>query len=133
LPGAENAGKPGYYTIRQGDTLTRIGLDHGQAWRDLAKWNNLDNPHVIETGQVIRVVPPNATVDATGVVVRPISALNRPNRVPPAPFLMRTTKHLRPLPKKALVSSGPPTAPCLAALTMPKTKAWTLAAKPAMR
>lgn len=73
LPGAENAGKPGYYTIRQGDTLTRIGLDHGQAWRDLAKWNNLDNPHLIETGQVIRVVPPNATVDASGVVVRPIA------------------------------------------------------------
>jgi lipoprotein NlpD len=73
LPGAENAGKPGYYTIRQGDTLTRIGLDHGQAWRDLAKWNNLDNPHLIETGQVIRVVPPNTTVDASGVVVRPVA------------------------------------------------------------
>ena len=73
LPGAENAGKPGYYTIRQGDTLTRIGLDNGQAWRDLAKWNNLDNPNLIETGQVIRVVPPNAAVESSGVVVRPVS------------------------------------------------------------
>ena len=73
MPGAENAGKPGYYTIRQGDTLTRIGLDHGQAWRDLAKWNNLDNPHLIETGQVIRVVPPAAAVDNAGVVVRPVT------------------------------------------------------------
>jgi lipoprotein NlpD len=73
LPGAENAGKPGYYTVRQGDTLTRIGLDNGQAWRDLAKWNNLDNPNLIETGQVIRVVPPNAAVETAGVVVRPVS------------------------------------------------------------
>lgn len=73
LPGAENAGKPGYYTVRQGDTLTRIGLDNGQAWRDLAKWNNLDNPNLIETGQVIRVAPPNAAVESAGVVVRPVS------------------------------------------------------------
>ena len=26
--------KPGYYTVKQGDTLIRIGLDHGQNWRD---------------------------------------------------------------------------------------------------
>jgi lipoprotein NlpD len=73
LPGAENAGKPGYYTVRQGDTLTRIGLENGQAWRDLAKWNNLDNPNLIETGQVIRVAPPQAAVETAGVVVRPVS------------------------------------------------------------
>ena len=78
LPGAENAGKPGYYTIRQGDTLTRIGLDNGQAWRDLAKWNNLDNPNLIESGQVIRVAPPNAAVEVAGVVVRPVSNAGAP-------------------------------------------------------
>ena len=44
LPGSENAGKPGYYSVRPGDTLTKIALDHGQAWRDIAKWNGLDNP-----------------------------------------------------------------------------------------
>ena len=72
LPGAENAGKPGYYTIRQGDTLTRIGLENGQAWRDLAKWNNLENPNLIETGQVIRIAPPGVALDSAGVVVRPV-------------------------------------------------------------
>ena len=58
LPGAENAGKPGYYTIKPGDTLIRIGLESGQSWKDIARWNNLDNPNVIEVGQVVRVVPP---------------------------------------------------------------------------
>jgi lipoprotein NlpD len=58
LPGAENAGKPGYYTIKPGDTLIRIGLEHGQSWKDIARWSNLDNPNVIEVGQVVRVVPP---------------------------------------------------------------------------
>jgi len=74
LPGAENAGKPGYYTVQRGETLTRIGLDNGQSWRDLARWNNLSNPDVIEAGQVLRVVPPGASVEAQGVVVRPVTA-----------------------------------------------------------
>ena len=57
-PGAENAGKPGYFTVRPGDTLIRVGLETGQNWKDLVKWNNLDNPNVLEVGQVLRVVPP---------------------------------------------------------------------------
>jgi lipoprotein NlpD len=73
LPGAENAGKPGYYTVQKGDTLTRIGLDNGQAWRDLARWNNLSNPDVIEVGQVLRVAPAGAAVENSGVVVRPVT------------------------------------------------------------
>ncbi len=58
LLGAENAGKPGYYTVKPGDTLVRIGLDSGHNWRDLARWNRLENPNLIEVGQVIRVAPP---------------------------------------------------------------------------
>ena len=57
-PGIENAGKPGYYSVKPGDTLIRIALDNGQNWRDIARWNGLDNPNVIEVGQVVRVVPP---------------------------------------------------------------------------
>ncbi len=71
LPGAENAGKPGYYTVKPGDTLIRIALDNGQNWRDLVKWNGLDKPNVIEIGQVLRVVPPG--VDPTLVATRPIA------------------------------------------------------------
>jgi lipoprotein NlpD len=73
LPGSENAGKPGYYTVQRGDTLTRIGLNNGQGWRDLARWNNLTNPDEIEVGQVLRVLPPGASVESSGVVVRPIA------------------------------------------------------------
>jgi lipoprotein NlpD len=58
LPGAENAGKPGYYTVKSGDTLIRIGMDNGQSLRDIIRWNKLDNPNLIETGQVLRVLPP---------------------------------------------------------------------------
>jgi lipoprotein NlpD len=70
LPGAENAGKPGYYTVKPGDTLIRIGMDNGQSWRDIIRWNKLDNPNLIETGQVLRVAPPAPEV----VVVRPATS-----------------------------------------------------------
>jgi lipoprotein NlpD len=75
LPGAENAGKPGYYSIKPGDTLIRIGLEAGQNWRDIAKWNNLENVNLIEVGQVLRVVPPGA--DPSGVTTRPVASAGR--------------------------------------------------------
>ena len=87
LPGAENAGKPGYYTVKPGDTLIRIGLESGQSWKDLARWNNLDNANLIEVGQVLRVAPPTAAAAATavasdnGVVTRPVTS----STVAPAP------------------------------------------------
>ncbi|MBU6437140.1 MAG: LysM peptidoglycan-binding domain-containing protein, partial [Betaproteobacteria bacterium] len=57
-PFADKAGQQGYYTVKPGDTLMRIALDSGQAWRDIARWNNMDNPNVLEVGQVLRVAPP---------------------------------------------------------------------------
>jgi len=85
-PTADNAsmaGKPGYYTVRPGDTLVRIGLDHGQNWRDIARWNQIDKPNLIEVGQVLRVRP-------EAVVARPVTrpgdrgTERSPERVTPA-------------------------------------------------
>ena len=69
-PGQENLGKPGYYAVKPGDTLIRIALENGQNWRDIARWNALANPDLIEVGQVIRVVPPGT--ETAGVVARPV-------------------------------------------------------------
>ena len=80
LPGAENAGKPGYYSVKPSDTLIRIGLDNGQHWKDLVKWNNIENPNIIEVGQVLRVVPPG--VDPTLAAPRGVSSA----RVEPRPL-----------------------------------------------
>jgi lipoprotein NlpD len=74
LPGAENAGKPGYYTVKPGDTLLRIALETGRDWREIARWSNLDNPNVIEVGQVLRVVPPGAPGTATAQAAQPPAA-----------------------------------------------------------
>lgn len=76
LPGAENAGKPGYYTVKPGDTLIRISLETGQNWRDLSAWNSLENPNLIEVGQVLRVAPPDATASAAAgsIGTKPIAS-----------------------------------------------------------
>ena len=80
LPGVENAGKPGYYTVKPGDTLIRIGLESGQSWKDIARWNNLENANLIEVGQVLRVQPPSASAPQqavasdSGVVTRPVAS-----------------------------------------------------------
>ena len=80
MAGSENAGKPGFYSVRPGDTLTKIALDHGQAWRDIAKWNGLDNPNVIEVDQVLRVAPPVMEA-AANRQTKPVMAQNQ---VPPS-------------------------------------------------
>ena len=92
LPGAENAGKPGYYTVKPGDTLIRIGLDNGQNWRDVVRWNGIENPNLIEVGQVLRVVAPNVDPNALAargvatakVEARPLDAKPAAAAAPPA-------------------------------------------------
>lgn len=106
LPGAENAGKPGYYTVKPGDTLIRIGLENGQNWRDIVRWNSLDNPNVIEVGQVLRVVPPTAAAPPANAVAvaRPVV----PGNV--TPNAATST-----LPASAAVRPASPSAPAAAA------------------
>jgi lipoprotein NlpD len=97
IAGSDNAGKSGYYSVKSGDTLIRIGMDNGQSWRDIARWNNIENPNLIETGQVLRVAPP----EETGVVVRPVSSTNvvtspAPATAASAPATATNTAAVRP-------------------------------------
>ncbi|MGE5468611.1 MAG: peptidoglycan DD-metalloendopeptidase family protein [Ignavibacteria bacterium] len=46
-----------FYTVKKGDTLYSIALEHGRDYRDVAAWNNLDNPNRIQVGQQLRVSP----------------------------------------------------------------------------
>lgn len=54
----------GLYTVKKGDTLIKIALEHGQSYTDIAAWNNLANPNDIKVDQVLRVLPPE-----NGVVI----------------------------------------------------------------
>ena len=50
--------RPQTYTVKRGDTLYAIALDHGLDYRELAAWNNLENVNVIRPGQVLRLSAP---------------------------------------------------------------------------
>lgn len=64
----------GYYTVKKGDTLYSIALDSGQYYRDIAAWNNLEDPNKIYVDQVLRVDPPGKTSSNNGVAVsRPVA------------------------------------------------------------
>ncbi|MGB4360427.1 MAG: peptidoglycan DD-metalloendopeptidase family protein [Rhodoferax sp.] len=100
--GFEHAGKPGYYTVKPGDTLTRIALENGQSPRDVALWSQVENPNRIEVGQVLRVVPPvNQEVQVQAVPRASVSTGTLAQ--PAAPALASTTaaNETRPAPTTA--------------------------------
>jgi lipoprotein NlpD len=85
--GFENAGKPGYYTVKPGDTLTRIALENGQSPRDIAQWSKVEDINRIEVGQVLRVVPPVSQEVVVQAVTKPVvsaGSLTQPAASAPA-------------------------------------------------
>lgn len=71
---------PALYTVKRGDTLLRIALEHGQNYRDLVTWNDLSNPNDIKVDQVLRVLPPNGDTGGaqTSAVVMAPAIESRP-------------------------------------------------------
>ena len=48
---------PATYTVKRGDTLYSIALELGIDYRELARWNQLDDTAKIRVGQALRIVP----------------------------------------------------------------------------
>ncbi len=67
-PGALPARPGEFHTVKKGDTLYSIALEHGQSYRDVAAWNNIENPNVIRIGQQLRIAPPEGVA-----VARPVA------------------------------------------------------------
>jgi lipoprotein NlpD len=77
--------RPEFYTVRRGDTLFSIALDHGIDHRELAQWNGIDNPAAIQAGQQLRLMATPGTVftapfkTAPGVETRPLGTAPLPS------------------------------------------------------
>jgi lipoprotein NlpD len=50
--------RPPTYTVKRGDTLQAIALEHGLDYRELAAWNAIENPNLIRVGQVLQLAAP---------------------------------------------------------------------------
>lgn len=55
IPGANYQLEQIFYTIKTGDTLSRIALTYGTTISRLQGWNGITNPNFIKAGQKIRV------------------------------------------------------------------------------
>ena len=73
-PYREGDWRPEYHIVKKGDTLYSIALDYGQDYRELAAWNNLEDPGLIKIDQRLRMFPPNSVGEATTAQPTPLAA-----------------------------------------------------------
>ena len=73
-PYREGDWRPEYHIVKKGDTLYSIALDYGQDYRELAAWNNLEDPGVIKIDQRLRLFPLYSVGEATNAQPMPLPA-----------------------------------------------------------
>lgn len=69
--GAAGAPDASLYTVKQGDTLFSIAKANGVSVRDVAAWNNLEDPSSIKAGQQLRLTAPGGVVATPAPVTAP--------------------------------------------------------------
>lgn len=89
-PYREGDWRPEYYTVKRGDTLYSIALDHGQDYRDLAAWNSLADPGYIQIGQRLRLFPAGGTAEP----VSPEPVALPPASLPAAPVAEQVAREI---------------------------------------
>ena len=107
-PAAPAEMRPESYTVKRGDTLYSIALDNGLDYKDLAAWNSIADPALIQPGQTLSVRPPATSPSAPAqpqagaqvqpaivpgaVEVRPLGGEPRARTEPPrvVPELLKT-------------------------------------------
>lgn len=99
-----------FYVVRKGDTLYSIALEHGADYREVAQWNNLDDPTRIQVGQQLRVRPPPgvqvSSVPSSGKPeARPLEA--RPMEPRPEPRPAESTTASRPTAERPAAREEP--------------------------
>ena len=55
LGGGTSSSSAVYYTVKKGDTLSKIASKYGTTVSQIMKWNNISNPNLIYIGQKFRV------------------------------------------------------------------------------
>ena len=92
---------PPTHTVKRGETLYQIALDHGLDYRELAAWNNIENINVIRVGRVLVLAPPG---EAGVAVAAPGTAVTTP--LAAAPAIAPVGSETRTLPFTGAAPSG---------------------------
>lgn len=97
VPAAQS--DPQHHIVQKGDTLFAIAFQNGLDYRDLAFWNNIADPGLIKTGQVLRLIPPaDEAGKSRGVETAPLrqNALDKPIPIKEPPLLTEPKGQLVP-------------------------------------
>lgn len=62
------------HVVQAGDTLYGIAFRNSLDWREVARWNGIGEPFVIQPGQVLRLSAPRSDATARAVAPRPSAA-----------------------------------------------------------
>ena len=128
-PSASDGGSPvpsGFYRVKRGDTLISIALEQGVDWRDLASWNDISNPNVIEVGRLLRILQArSADAPAPSVAAVPTA----PGAAQTAPVAGVGAVQARPIEAGSAAGGAPAPAPTVAAA--PPTELASAAPPPA--
>ena len=76
------------HAVQKGDTLLSIALANGLDYRELAAWNNIENPNVIKLGEVLRLSAPGSITEsaaAPGAQPQPGAPVAAPLIITPSP------------------------------------------------
>ena len=87
--------RPETYTVKRGETLYGIALDHGLDYRELAEWNGITNPGVIHVGDTLRLRAPEAPAQSA-VQVKPVTTAGAVQSRPLGPGLQAAGPAKRP-------------------------------------
>jgi lipoprotein NlpD len=133
-PPAAREAKDGLYTVQRGDTLYGIALAFNQDPREIAKWNDIEDPSRLAIGQSLRVAPPSdAAVSAVPVapvtaaqtqpLTPPLPAAGSPGPPPVAPPALPVPSATTAAPSAAAPAAAPSTIPSTAPSAAPSTGA----------
>jgi len=63
----DSGSRPGFHTVRSGETLYSISFRYGLSVQQLAGWNDLGDGTLIHVGQRLRLSPPGSSADSSSV------------------------------------------------------------------
>jgi len=118
MPAAKSGVKdwrPDLYTVKKGDTLYSIGLEHGYDYKEIARANNIAPPYTIFVGQKLKLKPsgpapaPVAETESSDVVITPLDMGSVDSSVMESSTTesAATTEQIAPTPAAAPIISGP--------------------------
>jgi lipoprotein NlpD len=106
--------RDGVHVVSRGETLYGISFRYGLRFQDVAAWNGISDPYLIEVGQRLRlksgrsgsVAAATATPSAPRPGTRPVAPATRPHSAPVAPAAALPPRPLPPPPTASPVVAG---------------------------